>query len=220
MGTTVRSTGYMVLHRPVEPARFSWKDLAHAELRLGREPSWRWNTHRTHDILALMRAVFTGTVVFAALILSVATTHTMASQASTPQQFFTRQAPWLCVGGGFVAMVPLARPQTLFIIPIDGNGIEALQKIPTTGNEVFGLQCIGSHIELRVREEGSDHFSVLPFSVDGNTIKPEDREDINWSISQKLQCHPRSGAEWTSSTRLGRCPGPECAATGMSQCLG
>src|ERR1035441_3764654 len=43
---------------------------------------------------------------------------------------------------------------------------------------------MGSHLELRVREKESDHFSVLPFSVLEGTIQPEPREDINWSISR------------------------------------
>jgi len=154
-----------------------------------------------------MRTVFTGTVLFAMLILSVATTRTQAAQANSPQQFFTIQAPWLCVGDGFVAMVQLARPQTLFVIPIDANGIEAVQKITTTGNEVFGLQCVGSHIALRVREDGSDHFSVLPFAVNGNTIKLEQREDINWSISQNAAMPPAIQRRMNEFNTPGLLPG-------------
>jgi hypothetical protein len=99
---------------------------------------------------------------------------------AAPKPLFT-QRPWLCVGGGFVAMVPLSRPQPLTVIRIGSNGIEAPQTIATTGNEVHGVTCSASYVELLVVREGSDHFSVLPFRMEGNAVQPEPREDINYS---------------------------------------
>jgi len=118
------------------------------------------------------------------LVLCLATGIAAAAQ-ETNKPLFTDQV-WLCIGRGFVAMVPLARPQPLVVINIDHKGIGQPDKIATTGNEVFGLQCMGSHIELLVRQGESDHFSVLPFSVRGDGIKQEPREDINWSIDGKF----------------------------------
>lgn len=71
------------------------------------------------------------------------------------------------------------------MITIGSKGIETPQTIPTTGNEVFGLKCAGSYIELLVREGESDHFSVLPFKVEDHQIVRGQREDIGYSLSQK-----------------------------------
>jgi len=82
-----------------------------------------------------------------------------------------------------VAMVPLGPPngETLFVIPIDNNGIEPLQKIAITSDEVFGLQCLGSYIEvLELETRSSDYFSILRFTVDGNTVTPQIREGTKY----------------------------------------
>jgi hypothetical protein len=49
-------------------------------------------------------------------------------------------------------------------------------------NETFGMQCVGSYIEILVREMDSDHFSVLPFDIQQATIEREQRDDLNYSI--------------------------------------
>jgi len=123
-------------------------------------------------------------VVFSFALVLCFTTAVSAASQDTSKPLFNDQA-WLCIGRGFVAMLPLARPQPLVVIDVGHNGIEPPEKIATTGNEVFGLQCMGSHIELLVREGESDHFSVLPFSVERDRVQQEPREDINWSISRK-----------------------------------
>ena len=122
-------------------------------------------------------------------VLWISATSTAAGQTST-KPLFTDYPPWLCVGGGFVAMVPLSRPQPLMVIRIGAKGIEAPQTISTTNNEVRGLQCSGSHIELLVREGESDHFSILEFNVQESAINAGLREDLNWSISRKAATPP------------------------------
>jgi hypothetical protein len=106
------------------------------------------------------------------------------AQTVAKKPLFTER-PWLCVGSGFVAMVPLSSPQPLVVIRIAGNGIEAPQTIPTTGNEVQGLKCAGSFVELLVVATGADHFSVLPFHIQSSAVEPEQREDIGYSASRK-----------------------------------
>ncbi len=125
--------------------------------------------------------------VFAFCALWAATAPGFAQRLQLP--LLTDQT-WFCIGGGFIAMSPFSRPQPLIIIKIGGKGIEAPLTIPTTGSEVFGMQCLGSHLELLVRESGSDHFSVLPFHVQPGPIEREQREDIDWSISQKPSMPP------------------------------
>ena len=125
-----------------------------------------------------------GNAVLSCTLLLCFTTGVASAAQETNKPLFTDQV-WLCIGRGFVAIVPLARPQPLVVMNIDHKGIEQPERIATTGNEVFGLQCMGSHIELLVREGGSDHFSVLPFSVQDDGVRGEPREDINWSISRK-----------------------------------
>jgi hypothetical protein len=121
----------------------------------------------------------TAVMLFAVFVVSSAA----FAQKSGKMPLFTHETS-LCAGSGFVAMVSFSRPQSLTVVTVSSKGIGAPQTILTTGNEVFGLQCMGSHLELRVRQGESDHFSVLPFSVSGDTIQPEAREDIDWSIAR------------------------------------
>lgn len=93
------------------------------------------------------------------------------------------EPPMMCIGGGFVAMLGPGYHQPLIVIKIGDNGIAALEKLSIEGNETFGMQCVGSYIEILVRETDSDHFSVLPFDVQQGTIEREQREDLNYSIS-------------------------------------
>ncbi len=129
-----------------------------------------------------MRASPIIAALFATLVLCMTAASAAAAQTDSKPLFTHR--PWLCIGRGFVAMVPLYRPQPLIVIKISSKGIEAPQTLPTTGNEVHGLQCVGSDIELLVQEAGSDHFSVLPFSVKQSAVKQEQREDINWPLGK------------------------------------
>lgn len=122
-------------------------------------------------------------------VLCVTTASSVVAQPAAKKPLFT-ETPMLCVGGGFVAMVPLGRPQSLVVIRIGSEGIEEPQTIPTTGNEVHGLKCVGSYVELLVVGTGSDHFSILPFSVQESGIQPQPREDINWSTSRKAPTPP------------------------------
>jgi hypothetical protein len=65
---------------------------------------------------------------------------------------FTGYAPYLCIGYGFVAMAGISRREPLRVIPIDVNGIEAPQIIPSGGDEVRGMQCSGHYVELLVND--------------------------------------------------------------------
>jgi hypothetical protein len=144
---------------------------------------------------------FTITAVVAVFVLCMATTSTPAAEKGSKPLFTHR--PSLCVGRNFVAMVPVSRPQPLIIIKVGDKGMEAPQTIPTTGNEeVFGLQCVGSDIELLVRETGADHFSVLPFTT-WPSIQPEPREDINWPIG-KVSTPPAIERRMNGFHQIGR----------------
>lgn len=114
-------------------------------------------------------------------VLLVASSSTFA-QRSNSEALFTEDTS-LCAGRGFVAMVPFSRSQSLTIVMVSDAGIGSPQSIQTTGNDISGLQCMGSHLELSVREAGSDHPSVLPFRILDGAIQREPREDIDWSIS-------------------------------------
>lgn len=123
---------------------------------------------------------------FAVLVLCLAAANAEAQKAE-PKPLFTGPT-FLCAGNGFVAIVPFSKPQSLIVILADRNGIEAPQTIPTTGNDVSELACMGSHIELLARETNANHPSVLPFALREELlglgpIKQEPREDIEWSGS-------------------------------------
>lgn len=114
-------------------------------------------------------------------VLFVASSSTFAQQSNS-RPLLTEDTS-LCAGRGFVAMVPFSRSQSLTIVIVGDKGIRSPQTIQTTGNDISGLQCMGSHLELAVRETGSDHGSVLPFRILDGAIQREPREDIDWSIS-------------------------------------
>jgi hypothetical protein len=118
---------------------------------------------------------FTLTALFA---MSVFVVNIAAQKASKP--LVTDYPPYLCVGGGFVAIVGSNTP--LALIRIDEKGIERPETIPVTYNDIRGVQCGGSQLELLDRGEGaSGHFSTILLSVGKETIHQEQREDLGWS---------------------------------------
>ncbi|HXX01893.1 MAG TPA: hypothetical protein VEJ00_11795 [Candidatus Acidoferrales bacterium] len=108
-----------------------------------------------------------------------------AAQAQTKSKPLFSEPLSLCSGHGFVAMAPFSWSESFVVVMIDEKGIEAPKTIQTPNNGIIGLQCLGSHLELHVREDQSDHSSVLPYAIRDGKIEPEPREDINWSISGK-----------------------------------
>jgi hypothetical protein len=112
---------------------------------------------------------------------------TTATAQKPTNALFTDYPPWLCVGGSFVAMVGLSKDRPLLVIRIDGKGIEAPQTIPLSGNEVRGLQCSGSRIEVLVWKGGSDIPSILPFTVGYYEIYNEPHEELDWLNSGRAR---------------------------------
>ncbi len=94
-------------------------------------------------------------------------------------------SPQLCVGRGFVAMIRYGNRQPLVVVVVGNKGIEAPINVPIEGDEVFGMQCAGSHIELLVRQTAADHFSVLPFRFTQNILLRDAREEIDYSLAAK-----------------------------------
>ncbi len=108
---------------------------------------------------------------------------TVSAQTSS-KALITDYPPNLCVGGGFVAMAGISRRDPLIVIPIDVNGIDAPQTIPSVGDEVFGMLCSGDQIELLVNDYES-HRLIMPLytvqwhSRNHTTIREEEPEDLN-----------------------------------------
>jgi len=131
-----------------------------------------------------MKAFSANVVLFAAFVLVLTARSSVYAQTRSKALFGPEWAPPLiCVGGGFVAMLGRGYHQPLVVVAIDGNGIEAPQKLSMEGKEVFGMQCVGSYVELQVREMDSDHVSVLPFKVERSVIEEQPREDIDYSLA-------------------------------------
>jgi hypothetical protein len=110
------------------------------------------------------------------------TTSGAVAQTST-KAIFSNYPPYLCVGGGFVAMAGIGRSD-LVVIPIDVNGIEVPHTIRLAGDEVRGIQCSASHIELLVYDYKSDRFIMPLYTVEWHsqsltTINEEKPEDLN-----------------------------------------
>lgn len=109
---------------------------------------------------------------------------TSADAQTSSKPIFTAYPPYLCIGNGFVAMADITHHAPLVFIPIDVNGIEAPQTIPSVGDDVLGMQCSGSHIELLVKDYKSEHLIIPLYKVQWNyreltTIREEQREDLN-----------------------------------------
>ena len=102
--------------------------------------------------------------------LIVAAGSAVAQTSNKP--IFTNYPPYLCVGGGFVAMAGISMRDPLIVIPIDVNGIEAPHSIPSVGDEVRGMQCSDSHIELLVNEYKSSRLIVPLYTVEWHSNNP------------------------------------------------
>jgi hypothetical protein len=123
---------------------------------------------------------------------------------------FTDNPPFLCVGGGFVAMAGISSRARLIVIAIDANGIEAPHAITSVGDAVFGMQCSGSHIELLVNDYKSRRFLTVLYTVQQHpqgltTIREEQREDpedLNLPTSMPTPPaaeHRRDSFDWVGS---------------------
>jgi hypothetical protein len=114
--------------------------------------------------------------------LSVATGSAAVQTSKKP--IFTDYQPFLCVGGGFVAMAGISKSNPLIVIPIDVNGIEAPQIIPSVGDAVIGMQCSDSRIELLVDDDKSGRLIMPLYTVQWHsqrpsTISEEQRENLD-----------------------------------------
>jgi len=112
----------------------------------------------------------------------VATRAIGADTISKP--IYTDYPPYLCVGGGFVAMAGISYNDPLIVIAISGNGIEAPQTIPLAGDEVLGMRCDDyTRIELLVRDRKSGRLINQLFTNESWHSPPrpfheEQRQDV------------------------------------------
>src|ERR1700730_10281044 len=83
------------------------------------------------------------------LALGVATCMGAAQTKTKP--LFSDYLPYLCVGGGFVAMAGIGDRDPLLVIPIDVNGVEAPQTI-AQGDAIIGMRCAAHRIEILVQD--------------------------------------------------------------------
>ncbi len=120
--------------------------------------------------------------VFSALLAACLLTTNIADAQT--RALFTDYAPYLCVGGGFVAMGG-THSADLIVMPIDVNGIEAPQTIARF-DAINGMRCAAHHIELLVLDYKSGHTTKLLYNVQWHSQRPstideDQREDINVS---------------------------------------
>jgi hypothetical protein len=72
----------------------------------------------------------------------------------------------------------------LLVIPIDVNGIEPAQTIPSPGDEIIGMQCSAGHIELLVKDYKSGQLLMPLYTVEWHsrnvtTIREEQRGELH-----------------------------------------
>ncbi len=101
---------------------------------------------------------------------------TAAAAGSTPapaEKPLLTDQPYLCVGAGFVAMVPSSgsRPP-LIILRISASGIEEPETLQLNGGEEFdGLRCTESVAVLLVRDTKSSQLCEVPFYIEKDGIE-------------------------------------------------
>ncbi len=124
------------------------------------------------------------TFVFSALLATciIATSAATAQMSSKP--FFTDYPPFLCVGGGFIAMAGITHHAPLIVIPIDAYGIEAPKTFPTGADDVFGMMCSEDQIELLVIDNESRRLIMPLYTVQWHaqsprTVQLEQSEELN-----------------------------------------
>jgi len=123
------------------------------------------------------------TFVFSALLATCALATDIASAQTGSKALFTGNAPYLCVGGGFVAMAGIHRNADLIVMPIDVNGIEAPQPIAQF-DAINGMRCGAHHIELLALDYKSGHtnkflYTVQWHSQSPSTVHEDQKEDIS-----------------------------------------
>ncbi len=126
------------------------------------------------------KMAFSRVAALLALVLGVAA-GTGAAQTSN-KALFTDYPPYLCIGGGFVAMAGIGQDDPLVVIAIDVNGVEAPQTI-AQGDAIIGMRCGAHHIELLVQDYKSGHpvkflYTVQWQSQSPTTIHEDQREDV------------------------------------------
>ncbi len=129
-----------------------------------------------------MKSIHTAFLFSALLATCISATSTVGAQTSS-KALFTDYPPYLCVGGGFVAMAGISHPDSLIVIPIDVNGIETPQTMPKVGDALIGMRCGASHIELLVQDYKSGHPIKLLYAVQWRshsptTIREDERDDV------------------------------------------
>jgi len=80
------------------------------------------------------------TFVFSALLSTCVIAASAVSAQTSTKALFTHTPPYLCVGGGFIAMAGISRNDALLVIPIDVNGIEAPKTIARF-DAINGMRC-------------------------------------------------------------------------------
>lgn len=123
------------------------------------------------------------TFIFSALLAACLLTTTVAGGQTSSKALFTGNAPYLCVGGGFVAMAGIQRNAGLIVMSIDVNGIEAPQTIARF-DAINGMRCGAHHIELLALDYKSGHtikflYTVQWHSQNPSTVHEDQQEDIS-----------------------------------------
>jgi hypothetical protein len=122
---------------------------------------------------------------FLFLAFNLTVSDAVAAQVTKQQPLFTSfPTLMLCAESSFVAMAS-EHPTQLTVLRIGRNGIEEPQKLPVAYNGVYGIKCNYQRVELLVLENGSDHFSRLPFTIRENAVEHGQPVDIEYSVSRK-----------------------------------
>lgn len=126
------------------------------------------------------RAALISSVLLAACIMATG----VASSQTRSKALFTNDEPFLCVGGGFVAMAGTTDGAPLIVITIDAYGIGAPKTFPTGAEDVIGMLCSEHQIELLV-VDGETHWQIVALYtvqqhvVGPTTIQIEQPEELN-----------------------------------------
>jgi len=171
-------------------------------LMCGSVPSMR------PKILKLRNNIIPVFVVVGLLTTGITAASTVSARTNA-KPLFVDDPPYLCVGGGFIAIAGITQDgnthrDQLIVIPIEQDGIEAPRTFPIEASDVLGMLCTEHHIELLVINNKSHQLMMPLYTVPSEVHSPrtiwvDQPEEVNWAANSFTSAHQdfrKESLEW------------------------
>jgi hypothetical protein len=166
--------------------------------------SWKRRQFETSRIGSMRISWPVGGLLLTAVLYPIA--GSVAKAADNDKPLFAKAPVMICAGSSFLAGV-LEHPPRLAVVRVHGGRAPAIEEVPVEYDGVYGIWCDLQRVELLVLDDGSDHFSRLPFAIRGEFIQRETSSEVSYSISEKGPTPPEIDLFHEPSTHLARTTG-------------